>query len=79
MWIYRFTFFRPNKVLDESWCYPETVQWETVDKDTGITITKKHWGSKIDVIRQIIYPTFAYEIFKGAGSIEWLMILNHLM
>jgi SAM-dependent methyltransferase len=62
--------FRPYKVLDESWCYPETVQWETADKGTGIKITKKHWGSKIDVERQIIFANFAYEISDESGSFE---------
>lgn len=62
--------FRPYKVLDESWCYPETVQWETVDQNIGIKITKKHWGSKIDVVKQVIYPNFAYEISDESGSFE---------
>lgn len=62
--------FRPNKFLDESWCYPETVQWETVDNDKGIRITKKHRGSKIDVERQIIYANFAYEISSKTGNFE---------
>jgi SAM-dependent methyltransferase len=62
--------FRPNKVLDESWCYPETVQWETVDQNTGTKITKKHWGSKIDVERQVIYPNFAYEILDKSGNLK---------
>ena len=62
--------FRPFKVLDESWCYPETVQWETIDQHTGIMITKKHWGSKIDVERQVIYPNYAYEISDESGRFE---------
>jgi len=62
--------FRPYKVLDESWCYPETLQWEIVDQNTGTKITKKHWGAKIDVEKQIIYPNFAYEISDDSGSYE---------
>lgn len=62
--------FRAYKVLDESWCYPETVQWETTDKGTGLKIVKKHWGSKIDIERQVIYPNFAYEISDKTGSFE---------
>jgi ubiquinone/menaquinone biosynthesis C-methylase UbiE len=62
--------FRPYKILDESWCYPETVSWETLDKDTGLMVTKKHWGSKIDVERQVIYVNYAYEILGKAGCFE---------
>ena len=62
--------FRPYKALDESWCYPETSQWETVDSATGYKITKKHWGSKIDIQQQIIYPHLAYEISDGIRVIE---------
>jgi SAM-dependent methyltransferase len=62
--------FRPFKIMDESWCYPETVQWETIDEDTGVKIIKKHWGSKIDVERQVIYGNYAYEISRGANNFE---------
>jgi len=41
-----------------------------VDKNTGCKITKKHWGSKIDVEKQIIYPGFAYEISDESGILE---------
>lgn len=62
--------FRPYKILDETWCYPETIQWETVDKETGFKLTKKHWGSKIDLAKQIIYPNFAYELSDKVEILE---------
>jgi hypothetical protein len=62
--------FRPYNVLYESWCYPKTVQWETIDIHTGFKITKKHWGNKIDIERQVIYPNYAYEISHESGSFE---------
>ena len=62
--------FRPYKQLDTSWCYPETVQWEHDDKETDCHVTKKHWGDRIDTVRQIIYPHFAYEITYPSGQTE---------
>lgn len=62
--------FRPYKVLDESWCYKETVQWERVDQNKGIKVTKKHEGSKIDMLKQVIYPNSAYEISDKQGTFE---------
>jgi SAM-dependent methyltransferase len=62
--------FRPYKQLDQSWCYPETVQWETVDESTGCKIAKKTWGDKIDMENQVIYPHYAFEIIHSDGSFE---------
>lgn len=62
--------FRPFKRLDESWCYPETIQWETIDENTGCSIVKKHWGDKIDTQNQIIYPHYAFEITHPNGKFE---------
>ena len=62
--------FRPFKQLDESWCYPETIQWETIDGDTGCRIVKKHWGDKIDTQNQIVYPHYAFEITHPDGKCE---------
>ena len=62
--------FNPYGVLDESWCYPETVQWERHDDASGHHVVKKHWGDKIDVTNQIIYPHFAYEITHPDGRRE---------
>lgn len=62
--------FRPYKVLDESWCYPEEVQWETIEEEKGIKIIKKHWGNKIDIQRQIIYPSYAYEILDESEILK---------
>ena len=61
--------FRPYKKLDETWVYPETVQWETTDKKTGRRIVKKHRGPKIDVINQIIYPEMIYQIVEPGGRV----------
>jgi len=61
--------FRPYKKLDETWVYPETVQWETTAKKTGRRIVKKHRGPKIDVINQIIYPEMIYQIIEPDGRV----------
>ena len=60
--------FNPKQVMDQSWCYPETVQWERLDEATGNHVVKKHWGDKIDTANQIIYPHFAYEVTDNNGS-----------
>ena len=62
--------FRPNKRLDQSWVYPEAVQWERDDEKSGCRVVKKHWGDKIDTERQIIYPHFAYEVTNPDGVTE---------
>ncbi len=62
--------FKPFDVMDESWCYGETVQWERVDEKTGNYVVKKHWGDKIDVKNQVIYPHFAYEVTDSSGNTE---------
>lgn len=62
--------FRPNRKLDHSWCYPETLQWERFDASTGNTVRKKHCGKKIDVYRQIIYPSFHYGVTLATGSTQ---------
>jgi len=59
--------FNPRAVMDESWCYPETVQWERFDENTGNYVVKTHWGDKIDPKNQIIYPHFAYEVTDKNG------------
>lgn len=68
--------FNPYGVLDESWCYPETVQWERYDNASGCHVVKKHWGDKIDVGNQVIYPHFAYEVTYPDGRQE--RIVNDL-
>ncbi|BAE85568.1 class I SAM-dependent methyltransferase [Desulfitobacterium hafniense] len=62
--------FRPFGTLDESWCYPETVQWERWDDATGSKVVKKHWGQRIDIENQIIYPGFAYEVMANNEVVE---------
>jgi len=62
--------FNPNKILDETWYYPEIVQWEQHDKVNNRHVVKKHWGDKIDVANQVIYPNFAYEITYPDGKKE---------
>ncbi len=68
--IFIINVFRPFKILDESWCYPETIQWERLDEATGSKVVKKHWGERIDVANQIIYPNFAYEVIHQDDTIE---------
>ncbi len=59
--------FKPYQVMDESWCYPEKIQWERVDEATGRRVTKYHSGDKIDADNQIIYPSFRYEVTDTQG------------
>ncbi|MGD9155519.1 MAG: isopentenyldiphosphate isomerase [Bacillota bacterium] len=56
--------------MDESWIYPESIRWETVDQTTGNRIIKKHRGLKIDVTKQIIYPEMIYQVVKANGDTE---------
>jgi len=60
--------FNPRPVMDESWCFPETVQWERLDEATGNHVVKKHWGDKIDTESQVIYAHFAYEVTDKGGN-----------
>ncbi len=60
----------PERMTEQTWCYPETVQWEKIDEKTGNYVVKKHWGDKIDIINQIIYPHFAYEVTYPEGKTE---------
>jgi SAM-dependent methyltransferase len=60
--------FKPNGVLDESWCYEEKTQWERFDEASGYHVTKKHWGDKIDTVNQVIYPHYAYYITEKSGE-----------
>lgn len=62
--------FKPYAVMDDSWCYDEKVQWERIDEATGNYVVRKHWGDKIDVDNQIIYPHFAYEVTDKNGIKE---------
>jgi hypothetical protein len=62
--------FRPYKILNQSWVYPEMVQWKNVDPHTGQKIVKKHRGRKIDTTRQIIYPELTYEITDPTGVVK---------
>lgn len=68
--IFIINVFKPNKVLDESWCYTEKIQWERRDESTGNYVIKKHYGDKIDTDNQIIYPHFIYEVTGKNGTTE---------
>ena len=61
---------RPERMTEQAWCYPETVQWERLDEKTGNYVVKKHWGDKIDTKNQIIYPHFAFEVTYPDGKNE---------
>ncbi len=60
--------FNPHPVMDQSWCYDEIIQWERLDENTGNYIVKKHWGDKIDIENQVIYPHFAFEVTYPDGK-----------
>lgn len=68
--IFIINVFRPYKVLDETWCYDEVIQWETFDTNKEYKIVKKHWGDKIDIESQIIYPHYAFEITDKDGNMK---------
>jgi len=68
--IFIINVFRPNKVLDESWCSGEAIQWERDDLKNGIHVIKKDLREKIDTKNQIIYPKFIYEVIDKDGNIE---------
>ena len=68
--IFIINVFRPNKVLDESWCSGENIQWERNDPKTGFLVRKKDVRERIDTKNQIIYPKFIYEIQDKDGNIE---------
>ena len=60
----------PERMSEQTWCYPETVQWERLDEKTGNYVVKKHWGDKIDTVNQVIYPHFAFEVKFPDGRTE---------
>lgn len=62
--------FQPYKKLDESWVYPEAIQWKTIDEKTGNKIIKKHRGNKIDLEKQVIYPEMIYQLITPNGEIK---------
>ena len=66
--IFIINVFRPNKVLDESWCSSPRIQWERDDIDNGYHVVKKDSRDKIDIKNQIIYPKFIYEIIDKNGN-----------
>jgi SAM-dependent methyltransferase len=68
--IFILNVFRPSKILDESWCSGENIQWERKIVEDGINIVKKDCREKIDIKNQIIYPKFIYEITDKQGNIE---------
>jgi SAM-dependent methyltransferase len=65
-----FNAFRPYKILDETWCFEDRIQWERKDSEKGIHVVKKDCGEKIDIKNQIIYPKFTYEVTDNNGNIE---------
>jgi SAM-dependent methyltransferase len=68
--IFIINVFRPYKLLDESWCSSENIQWERFDSKTETYVTKKDLREKIDTEKQIIYVKFIYEIKDKNGIIE---------
>lgn len=60
--------FNPNRVMDQSWCYDEQIQWECFDENTGNYIVKRHRGDKIDTEKRIIYPHFSFEVTYPDGK-----------
>ena len=60
----------PERMTEQAWCYPETIQWERFDEITGNYVVKKHWGDKIDTENRIIYPHFAFEVTYPNGQTE---------
>ena len=71
--IFIINVFNPYPVMDDSWCYEETIEWEHLDKRTGNYVVRTHWGDRIDTVNQIIYPHFAHEITYPDGRKERLV------
>jgi hypothetical protein len=68
--------FRPSKLLDESWCSGENIQWEREDPRTGFHVIKKDVREKIDTKNQILCAKFIFEITDKNGNTE--KITEHL-
>jgi SAM-dependent methyltransferase len=68
--IFIINVFRPNKILDESWCSEEKIQWERDNEKDDSHVIKKFCNEKIDAKSQIIYPYFVYEVIKKNRDIE---------
>jgi SAM-dependent methyltransferase len=68
--IFIINVFRPYKIMDETWCFKEKIQWERDDAEHGIHVVKKDYGEKIDIKNQIIYPGFIYEVTDQTGNTE---------
>jgi len=63
----------PERMTEQAWCYPETVQWERLDERTGNYVVKKHWGDRIDTTNRVIYPHFAFEVKYPDGKTEHIV------
>ncbi|UCZ54166.1 class I SAM-dependent methyltransferase [Bacillus shivajii] len=60
--------FRPKGVLDESWVYPERVQWEVFNSKTNERVIKTDKGVSIDVTKQRLVAEQVYKVTKDDGS-----------
>ena len=63
----------PERMTEQAWCYPETVQWERLDEKTGNYVIKKHRRDKIDTVNQVIYPSHVFEVTYPDGKTGRIM------
>lgn len=70
--IFIINVFNPIRDLmnEKDWPYSKRIQWSRRDDATGNYVTKSHWGNKIDVNDQVIYPNFEYKIQYSNGKTE---------
>jgi SAM-dependent methyltransferase len=62
--------FRPYDKLDESWVCEEREDWTVTDPETGIQVRRTQIRGRIDIARQIIYPTHTYYVNYKDGTRE---------
>ncbi|WP_142303587.1 class I SAM-dependent methyltransferase [Evansella halocellulosilytica] len=60
--------FRPKGTLDETWVYPERVQWDVIDVDTGARVVKTDRGVSIDTEKQKLTAEQNYKITEKDGT-----------
>ena len=62
--------FRPEGILNNSWCSDEKIQWEQFDPKTGNHVVKKDVRERIDTKNQILFAWIIYEITNKKGNTE---------
>jgi len=74
--IFIINVFKPKKIMDESWCGEESLDFEVHDEINNINIIRRSCNEHIDPINQIIFRYLAYEVTYTDGRTE--RIVDHL-